>query len=187
MAFSSIPLIVHQTWRTTDINTWKIDVVSWVEKWLEDAVLSRKAMAYFFWNDQGMRELVQKYEPQFINLYDSLTPVERSDIFRILVCKHFGGIVCGSSLLCYVFYVTYAVSSTGIWTPNLCNILPLGCIVPIWPIGQIQRLERVMDNKTGPRNENKTNAQSISFGALNQIQTHGQTSTGAWATSIQYR
>lgn len=93
VAFSSIPLLVHQTWKTTDINTWRIDVISWVEKWLADAVFSKTPMAYFFWNDEGMRELVQSYEPQFVKLYDSLTPVEQSDIFRILVCKHFGGIV----------------------------------------------------------------------------------------------
>lgn len=92
VAFAGIPLLVHQTWKTTNINTWTTDITSWVEKWLSDAVLSKTAMAYFFWNDEGMRELVRTYEPQFMIHYESLTPVERSDIFRILVCKHFGGI-----------------------------------------------------------------------------------------------
>ncbi|GKU06890.1 unnamed protein product [Fusarium langsethiae] len=50
-------------------------------------------MAYFFWDDAGMRALVNEFEKDFIDRYDSiLTPVERSDVFRILVCEHFGGI-----------------------------------------------------------------------------------------------
>ncbi|QGI68738.1 hypothetical protein CEK27_012709 [Fusarium fujikuroi] len=40
-----------------------------------------------------MRALVEEFENDFLERYDSLlTPVERSDVFRILVCKHFGGI-----------------------------------------------------------------------------------------------
>ncbi|KAF5566168.1 ankyrin repeat domain-containing protein [Fusarium napiforme] len=40
-----------------------------------------------------MRALVERYENDFLERYDSLlTPVERSDVFRILVCQHFGGI-----------------------------------------------------------------------------------------------
>ncbi|KAF5691963.1 ankyrin repeat domain-containing protein [Fusarium circinatum] len=40
-----------------------------------------------------MRGFVEQYENDFLERYDSLlTPVERSDVFRILVCKHFGGI-----------------------------------------------------------------------------------------------
>ncbi|KAF5599565.1 Initiation-specific alpha-1 6-mannosyltransferase [Fusarium pseudoanthophilum] len=50
-------------------------------------------MAYLFWDDTGMRALVEQYENDFLERYDSLlTPVERSDVLRILVCKHFGGI-----------------------------------------------------------------------------------------------
>ncbi|EKJ72510.1 hypothetical protein FPSE_07391 [Fusarium pseudograminearum CS3096] len=41
----------------------------------------------------GMRSLIQEFENDFLDTYDSiLTPVERSDVFRILVCKNFGGI-----------------------------------------------------------------------------------------------
>ncbi|KAF5536938.1 ankyrin repeat domain-containing protein [Fusarium phyllophilum] len=40
-----------------------------------------------------MRALVERFESGFLERYDSLqTPVERSDVFRILVCKHFGEI-----------------------------------------------------------------------------------------------
>ncbi|KIL86312.1 initiation-specific alpha- -mannosyltransferase [Fusarium avenaceum] len=40
-----------------------------------------------------MRALVEEFDRDFLERYDSLlTPVERSDVFRILVIKHFGGI-----------------------------------------------------------------------------------------------
>ena len=93
MDFTHIPMLIHQTWKSTDITTWKVDITSWVETWLVDANSGQTPMAYFLWNDKGMRALVQQYEIHLVDLYDSLSPVERSDVFRILVCKHFGGIV----------------------------------------------------------------------------------------------
>ncbi|KAF5645862.1 ankyrin repeat domain protein [Fusarium tjaetaba] len=93
--FSDIPLIVHQTWKTTAVDTWDPRILPWVELWLENSIYvdSGPSMAYLFWDDTGMRALVEQYENDFLERYDSLlTPVERSDVFRILVCKHFGGI-----------------------------------------------------------------------------------------------
>ncbi|KAG5752036.1 hypothetical protein H9Q70_005323 [Fusarium xylarioides] len=93
--FSDIPLIVHQTWKTTAADTWDPRILPWVELWLENSIYvdSGPSMAYLFWDDTGMRALVEEYENDFLERYDSLlTPVERSDVFRILVCKHFGGI-----------------------------------------------------------------------------------------------
>lgn len=94
--FSNIPLLVHQTWKTTTVDGWSPKILPWVELWLEDSIRAERgpAMAYFFWDDIGMRALVEEFENDFLERYDSiLTPVERSDAFRILVCKHFGGIV----------------------------------------------------------------------------------------------
>ncbi|KAF5535051.1 ankyrin repeat domain-containing protein [Fusarium mexicanum] len=93
--FSNIPLIVHQTWKTTAADTWDPRILPWVELWLENSIYvhSGPSMAYLFWDDTGMRGFVEQYENDFLERYDSLlTPVERSDVFRILVCKHFGGI-----------------------------------------------------------------------------------------------
>lgn len=51
-------------------------------------------MAYFLWDDEGMLLFMQEFEPDFVDsFYSSFTPIERADIFRILVCNHFGGIV----------------------------------------------------------------------------------------------
>lgn len=94
--FSNIPLIVHQTWKTTAADTWSPRILPWVELWLENSIYvdCGPSMAYLFWDDTGMRALVEEFENEFLERYDSLlTPVERSDVFCILVCKHFGGIV----------------------------------------------------------------------------------------------
>ncbi|VZI13447.1 unnamed protein product [Fusarium fujikuroi] len=93
--FSNIPLIVHQTWKTTAADNWNPRILPWVELWLENSIYADRgpSMAYLFWDDTGMRALVEEFENDFLERYDSLlTPVERSDVFRILVCKHFGGI-----------------------------------------------------------------------------------------------
>ncbi|KAF5706589.1 ankyrin repeat domain-containing protein [Fusarium mundagurra] len=95
ITFSDIPLIVHQTWKTTAADTWDPSILPWVELWLENSIYvnSGPSMAYLFWDDTGMRALVEEFENDFLERYDSLlTPVERSDVFRILVCKHLGGI-----------------------------------------------------------------------------------------------
>lgn len=51
-------------------------------------------MAYFFWEDEGVLQLLDEFEPAFVNQFKSLpSNVERADVFRILVLKWFGGIV----------------------------------------------------------------------------------------------
>ncbi|KAH7211230.1 hypothetical protein BKA60DRAFT_543722 [Fusarium oxysporum] len=95
MPFSNIPLLVHQTWKKTAADSWNPRILPWVELWLEDSIYVDRgpSMAYLFWDDTGMRALVEEFENDFLERYDTLlTPVERSDVFRILVCKHFGGI-----------------------------------------------------------------------------------------------
>ncbi|KAH8898649.1 glycosyltransferase family 32 protein [Thozetella sp. PMI_491] len=94
MSFSNIPLLVHQTWKTTEIETWSDGIISSIERWLEYAVsIEKEPMAYFFWDDDGMRSFVQEFEPDFVDDFMGLfSPVTRADIFRILVCKWLGGI-----------------------------------------------------------------------------------------------
>ncbi|KAI5461826.1 glycosyltransferase family 32 protein [Mariannaea sp. PMI_226] len=93
--FSNIPLIVHQTWKTSQISTWNVEILSWVEIWLKDATATERGrpMAYLFWDDDGIMTFMQHYEKDFVDSFMSyFTPVERADIFRILVCKWLGGI-----------------------------------------------------------------------------------------------
>jgi len=50
-------------------------------------------MAYFFWEDDGIVRMLEEFEPDFVDHFNSLpSNVERADVFRILVLKWFGGI-----------------------------------------------------------------------------------------------
>ncbi|KAJ9605805.1 hypothetical protein H2200_009654 [Cladophialophora chaetospira] len=91
ISHSSIPLILHQTWKSRRIETWSELLRNSVEKWLEYVVSDD--MAYFFWDDEGVTRLLDHFEPDFVDHFHSLpTNVERSDVFRVLVLKWFGGI-----------------------------------------------------------------------------------------------
>ena len=73
-----------------------------MEKWLEYVISDD--MAYFFWDDDGVARLLQEFEPDFLDRFNSLPAnVERSDVFRVLVLKWFGGIVSDSSCFLYGF------------------------------------------------------------------------------------
>ena len=92
MSHSSIPLILHQTWKNRRIDSWSNLLRESVEKWLEYVVSDD--MAYFFWEDDGIMRLLAEFEPDFVDSFAALPAnVERTDVFRILVLKWFGGIV----------------------------------------------------------------------------------------------
>jgi mannosyltransferase OCH1-like enzyme len=91
MSHTTIPLIVHQTWKNTNIETWTDTMCDCVERWLGHAL--EGPFAYFLWDDNGIIEFLNQYEPAFIERFTALAAnVERSDIFRVLVAKHVGGI-----------------------------------------------------------------------------------------------
>jgi len=93
--YSKIPLIIHQTWKDTDLVTWKPDVLEGVEKWLTYATAAgNESMAYFLWLDEGCRQLVSGLQPDLAEYVDAMPlMVEKSDVFRILVVKLIGGVV----------------------------------------------------------------------------------------------
>ncbi|KAG6041449.1 hypothetical protein E4U41_004183 [Claviceps citrina] len=93
---SNIPLLVHQKWNTARLNGTKHDIVACVEQWLNHSTAPASGsspMAYFLWDDEGVSALVNKYEKAFAaDFAQVFSPVEQVDIFRIIVCKWFGGI-----------------------------------------------------------------------------------------------
>ena len=66
-----------------------------MEKWLGYATAEGNAsMAYFFWLDNGCKQLIAESEPQIVDIVEALPlQVEKSDIFRVLVLNSIGGIV----------------------------------------------------------------------------------------------
>jgi hypothetical protein len=93
--YSKIPLIVHQTWKDTDLVTWKPEVLEGVEKWLTYATApGNESMAYFLWLDEGCKQLISGLQPDLVEYVDALPlMVEKSDIFRVLMVKLIGGVV----------------------------------------------------------------------------------------------
>lgn len=97
LSLSNIPLLMHQTGASSKVDTWKPEIIPWVQQWLGYAASPNNTapMAYFFWDDEGIDLFMERYEKDFIHdFYNIFTPVERADIFRVLVCQHFGGVVC---------------------------------------------------------------------------------------------
>ncbi|KAL7815624.1 glycosyltransferase family 32 protein [Trichoderma gracile] len=98
LAYSNIPLLMHQTGRSSKANTWNPEVIPWVEQWLEYAVSppprdTAAGMAYFFWDDEGIDLFMDEYERDLMSDFNSVfTPVERADVFRVLACRHLGGV-----------------------------------------------------------------------------------------------
>lgn len=92
---SKIPLIVHQTWMNTKIDEWAPDLVLGVERWLEYAKAEGSgSMAYFLWLDDGCDQLFADATPDLVDTLNALPlPVERSDVFRVVVANSIGGIV----------------------------------------------------------------------------------------------
>ncbi|KAL4865276.1 hypothetical protein BDV12DRAFT_200315 [Aspergillus spectabilis] len=88
---SSIPRIIHQTWKDTNFETWRDTFRQSAEKWL--ATLENRDIAYIFWDDSGVAQFMRYFEPDLeAEFYALPSNVERSDVFRILVCKWIGGI-----------------------------------------------------------------------------------------------
>lgn len=95
--FSNIPLMMHQKWDTTQLLGTKEMILSYIETWLIDAISpppGSSEMAYFLWDNEGVLKLMAEYEHDLVSDFvEVFSPVEKVDIFRIVVCKWFGGIV----------------------------------------------------------------------------------------------
>lgn len=79
----------------TKIDQWAPDLAGGVEQWLKFATVEGKeSMAYFLWLDDGYDQLIADVEPELVDILEALPlPVERSDVFRVVVANSIGGIV----------------------------------------------------------------------------------------------
>lgn len=97
LAYSNIPLIVHQKWNDKNLGRLNEHLLGYIEKWLTYSVSANdtfRQMAYFWWTDEGMAMLVKEKEHHFLQDFQTMfSTVEKVDILRVLVCKWFGGIV----------------------------------------------------------------------------------------------
>ncbi|KAG5928861.1 hypothetical protein E4U42_007839 [Claviceps africana] len=96
MPYSNIPLVVHQKWNDNDLTKLNEHILGYIEKWLTYSISVDdrfRQMAYFWWVDDGMAMLVEEKEQHFFEDFQTMfSRIEKADIFRVLVCKWFGGI-----------------------------------------------------------------------------------------------
>jgi mannosyltransferase OCH1-like enzyme len=51
-------------------------------------------MAYFMWNDEGVMDLMNEGDAELLEYFDMLPSfVEKTDVFRVVVCNTIGGVV----------------------------------------------------------------------------------------------
>ncbi len=82
----TIPKIIHQTWKTSDIpEQFRL----WQESWRA----LHPDWDYRFYDDHACRQLVAESFPDLLELYDGCPHgVQRADIFRYLVVARDGGV-----------------------------------------------------------------------------------------------
>lgn len=92
---TSIPKIIHQTWKTTDIpNTMKNYYKSWKQ--------FNPEFEHKLWTDTDIRELIRVHYPLFLPYFDSYPhQIMRVDAFRFFVLHKFGGIYADLDMECY--------------------------------------------------------------------------------------
>jgi mannosyltransferase OCH1-like enzyme len=96
---TTIPRYIHQTWKTDDYT--QADVPDHVRESIS-AWTSLESFTYFLWNDQDIEDFVILEFPNLYSVYRLLTPIMRTDLFRLLVLYRYGGIVC-------IFYHNHSI------------------------------------------------------------------------------
>jgi mannosyltransferase OCH1-like enzyme len=83
----SIPLVVHQTWKTEDVPP------HWLKSHREWRTLP--GVTYILWTDEMNRELVRQRYDWFLEAYDAYPyPIQRADAVRYFILHTYGGIYC---------------------------------------------------------------------------------------------
>lgn len=92
---STIPRMIHQTWKSTNLEDIPIGTLPDIESWLHYATHSEyPSMAYFMWDDEGIALLLATMDAEIRKSFYLLPKaVEKADVFRTIVCNTFGGIV----------------------------------------------------------------------------------------------
>ena len=91
---SSIPKIIHQTWKSRDLpDNYKNYSNSWKDK--------HPDWEYCFYDDIDCENFVKEFFPQFLEIYNSMEkPVMKADMFRYLVVYKYGGVYADIDTLC---------------------------------------------------------------------------------------
>lgn len=81
-----IPRILHQT--VADLSRVPCAAAKWMKTWRKVGGADLKHVVH---DDASIRALIETQYPSLLRLFDHLTPVEKSDVWRVLVLHHHGG------------------------------------------------------------------------------------------------
>ncbi|WP_051666125.1 glycosyltransferase family 32 protein [Pedobacter sp. R20-19] len=91
----TIPKIIHQTWKTSDVPE-QLDTLR--KTWINH----HPDWSYKLWTDVDNRELVKEYYPDFLSLYDNYeNNIQRADVIRYMILYKFGGIYVDLDFECF--------------------------------------------------------------------------------------
>ncbi|MCM2580520.1 glycosyltransferase [Streptomyces meridianus] len=85
-AQTTIPTLIHQTWKDSDIPpTWR----TWADSWRRH----NPGWGYRLWTDADNREFLEEHYSWFLPVYDGYPePIMRADAVRYFLMDHFGGL-----------------------------------------------------------------------------------------------
>jgi mannosyltransferase OCH1-like enzyme len=89
----TIPKIIIQTWKTKKMSG---DLIEWQKSWKK----INPEFEYLFFDDSDCFKFIFKNYRQYLDLYESLNNVEKTDVFRYLALHHYGGIYADIDTIC---------------------------------------------------------------------------------------
>ena len=54
---------------------------------------------YKFWSDKELIPFISEWYPEYFDIYKGLTPVKKSDLARLLLLHHYGGMYCDTDTI----------------------------------------------------------------------------------------
>jgi mannosyltransferase OCH1-like enzyme len=89
-----IPKIIIQTWKTSKLPQ---QFKEWSSTWKT----MNPDFTYMFFNDKDCFKFIYKYYNEYLDLYDSLSTIEKTDMFRYLVLHKYGGVYTDMDTSCF--------------------------------------------------------------------------------------
>lgn len=90
----TIPKIIIQTWKTKKLPD---EFKNWSLTWKRN----NPDFTYLFFDDNECFRFVFKYYPQYLDLYESLSNIEKADVFRYLILHKYGGVYADMDTSCF--------------------------------------------------------------------------------------
>lgn len=90
----TIPKILIQTWKTKKLPD---KFQEWSLTWKEH----NPDFTYMFFDDNECFKIIFKHYPEYLDLYESLSNIEKADVFRYLALHKYGGVYVDMDTSCF--------------------------------------------------------------------------------------